>query len=246
VSHGWRLLLRPAGGLLDLLLPPSCSLCGELLDHPGRSICPTCAFGFDPLDEPLCARCGAPLTAGGCPDCLRFEPRAQPIRSGFALGGACLEAVLALKTGRSELAADLAERLAACRSLGPAVAGADRLLPVPLHPRRQRRRGFNQAALLARRLAARLGLRLEPAALVRRRHTPAQRRRDSRAERLRNVHGAFAVRRPERVAGLALCLVDDVVTTGATLTACADALLAAGARSVRAVTLARTLRQHQW
>ncbi len=238
-------MLRPAGGLLDLLLPPSCSLCGELLDHPGRAICPSCAFGFDELSEPLCARCGAPLTAGGCPDCLRFAPRAQPIRSGFALGGTCLEAVLALKAGRSELAADLAERLAGCRTLGPAVAGADRLLPVPLHPRRQHRRGFNQASLLAHRLADRLGLRLEFEALVRRRDTPAQQRRASRAERRRNVHGAFAVRRPVRVAGLALCLVDDVVTTGATLTACAEALLAAGARSVRAVTLARTLRQDQ-
>jgi len=111
---------------------------------------------------------------------------------------------------------------------------------VPLHPRRRRERGFNQAELLARALAARLTRECEPAALVRRRETRPQAGLTAAARR-RNVAGAFAVRRQARVAGRLVVLVDDVVTTGATVAACAHALRAAGAREVRLVSAARVV-----
>jgi ComF family protein len=163
---------------------------------------------------------------------------------GFSFGpyeGALRTLVLELKyRSRQRVARHLAELLArdpACRTL--AEPGA-LLVPVPLHPCRRRERGFNQAELLALALAARLARACEPAVLVRRRETRPQAGLTAAARR-RNVAGAFAVRRQARVAGRLVVLVDDVVTTGATVQACAQALRAAGAREVRLVSAARVV-----
>jgi ComF family protein len=112
------------------------------------------------------------------------------------------------------------------------------LVPVPLHPRRLRERGFNQSELLAHALGRRSGLVVAPDALVRRKETPPQTGLTASARRS-NVSGAFAVRRRSQVAGRVVVLVDDVVTTGATARACAAALRAAGTTEVRLVTAAR-------
>jgi ComF family protein len=112
------------------------------------------------------------------------------------------------------------------------------VLPVPLHRRRERQRGFNQAALLAERVAAVAGARLGGRNCVRVRDTAPQTGLRG-AERRKNVRGAFAVPRPEKVRGLRLLLVDDVLTTGATADSCARALLAAGAKGIWVLTLAR-------
>jgi ComF family protein len=116
-------------------------------------------------------------------------------------------------------------------------AGAD-LVPVPLHPRRRRERGFNQAELLALALARGTGLEVSPGLLVRRRDTSSQAGL-SAASRRRNVTGAFAARHRPRLVGRTLVLVDDVITTGATAAACARVLKQAGAAEVRLVTVAR-------
>jgi ComF family protein len=118
------------------------------------------------------------------------------------------------------------------------VATSDVLVAVPLHPRRLRERGFNQAALLAQELASRADRPCCPDALVRRLDTAPQAGL-SAAERRRNVRAAFAVRRKASVHGRTVTLVDDVVTTGATALACGRELLAAGAREVRLVSVAR-------
>jgi ComF family protein len=112
------------------------------------------------------------------------------------------------------------------------------LIPVPLHPRRRRARGYNQAEWLAAELARRAGLELAPAALVRRADTPPQTGLSAAARRA-NMRGAFAVRQRARVCGRVVVVVDDVLTTGATVLACALALSGAGAREVRLLTLAR-------
>lgn len=153
-------------------------------------------------------------------------------------GGPLATAIQRLKFGdRSDLARPLGEllrRLALERALE-----ADVLVPVPLHPRRLAARGYNQSALLARRLAKTLDAQVDTASLVRRADGRAQLAL-SRSERQANLVGAFAVTDPRALFGRRVALVDDVVTTGATAAACADALLAAGASRVTVVALART------
>src|SRR5690606_39095563 len=123
-------------------------------------------------------------------------------------------------------------------SVEPRLDDVDLVLAAPLHWRRRRDRGFNQAGMLAARAARAWGLPFDPIALERTKATPPQAGL-TRAERLANVRGAFRVRNPQAVAGRGIVLVDDVMTTGATLDACARALKRAGARTVTAVTLAR-------
>jgi ComF family protein len=140
--------------------------------------------------------------------------------------------------GRRRVAARLAELLLAAPRATAVFGAGSVLVPVPLHPRRRRERGFNQAELLARELAVRVGLVLSAAALVRRKDTPPQTGLSAAARRS-NVEGAFAVRRRAQVAGRAVVLVDDVLTTGATARACVRVLREAGASEVRVVTAAR-------
>jgi ComF family protein len=136
------------------------------------------------------------------------------------------------------VAARLAEELlSAAPTRGLLEEGAV-LVPVPLHPRRRRERGYNQSELLARELGARTGLEVAARALVRRVDTPPQAGL-SAAGRRRNVAGAFAVRRRTRVAGRVVILLDDVLTTGATALACARILREAGAAEVRLLSVAR-------
>jgi ComF family protein len=132
----------------------------------------------------------------------------------------------------------VAEELLADAAVRATLSGAHVLVPVPLHPRRRRERGFNQSGLLARALARPLGLRVAEDALARRQDTPPQTGLTA-AQRRANVARAFVVRRRPAVAGRIVVLVDDVLTTGATARACARALVAAGATEVRLVTAAR-------
>jgi ComF family protein len=142
--------------------------------------------------------------------------------------------------GHRRVATRLADALLAEPTSQAVLAGADALVPVPLHPRRQRERGFNQAELIAAALARRTGLALLASALVRRKDTTTQTGLSAAARR-DNVRGAFAVRRRAQIAGRRLVLVDDVLTTGATAEACARVLREAGAVEVRLLALARAL-----
>jgi ComF family protein len=140
--------------------------------------------------------------------------------------------------GRRRVAARLAEVLLALPAVRDVLARGAVLVPVPLHPRRRRERGFNQAELLAREVGRRARLPVAPSALVRRKDTVAQAGLSAAARR-RNVRGAFAVRRRAAVAGKVVVLVDDVLTTGATASACASLLRDAGASEVRLLAVAR-------
>lgn len=218
--------MRPVGRLLDLALPPACAGCGA----EGEPLCRTCRPA---LDVRLLLPPGTPLgLPDGPPDPLVRLEWCAP----FA--GVVRQALHALKyAGERRLAQPLGEAVAArwARSGG----GGDLLVPVPVHASRRRERGYDQAELLAAAAAQRLRVPMLPA-VERIRATTAQYRLDRR-HRATNVATAFAVRPGDerRVCGREVVLVDDVVTTGATLAATANALLAAGALSVAAITVAR-------
>jgi len=186
------------------------------------------------IAPPRCAACDAPvdLRAVFCAACAATL-RPGDARAAFVYGGAVATAITRFKyERRPDLARPLAHLLMrVTRAIDP----PDLVVPVPLHPSRLAERGYNQAALLARPVAADFGARFAPTALVRTRDTPHQAHLD-RAARAANVDGAFGVRRDVRARDV--LVIDDVVTTGATVRACMRALLDAGAARVRAVAVA--------
>ena len=219
--------------LIDLVLPPRCGGCRRA----GTWFCPSCDSASRRLEEPICRRCGAEVESArpdcGCSARLRSLTR---VRSAVAYEGPVERAVQRFKyEGCRPLAGPLA-LLIAERMLVEGLPG-DEVLAVPLHPRRLATRGYNQSELLARELRRRLAMSVPSGRLERLRDTPAQVGQDRR-RRLENVHGAFAWSGPH-LRGRPLLLVDDVVTTGATLEACACALKQAGAGSVVGLTVAR-------
>jgi len=232
-----------ADALMAVLLAPTCAACDTPLDSPTRGpVCGTCWLRIVTITPPVCETCGEPLPSWRiisieqrrCARCRRRRTALSSARAIGAYDGALRDIIHALKYDRRR---SLAEPLAARLRIHGAdvLAGADVAVPVPLHRSRRRRRGFNQAADLARHL----GLPLADA-LRRTRPTPSQMDLPA-ARRHANVRGAFALRRRHDVAGCCVVLVDDVSTTGATLEACAGVLLDAGAREVRALTVARAV-----
>ncbi len=227
---------------LDLLFPPRCVACSQ----GGSWFCSACQASVERLAPPICSHCGRPISEDGraiqtpsgrlCFQCQTTPLPLDSIRSVAVHDGAIRQAIHHLKyRRRRELAGALGQLLA---SIGQEErAPADLVVPVPLHATRQRERGYNQAALLARGLVAYVPLALNETDLVRTRDTAPQVGLKA-SQRKSNVHDAF-VWRGASLDNACVLLVDDVCTTGATLGACALALRRAGARSVRARTLSR-------
>jgi competence protein ComFC len=232
--------------LVELLVFPSyCRLCREILDEPGeRIVCRECLARLAPREGPVCPVCGRFYESPGeehlCRRCLESRPAFSVHRSCGTYGGALKDVILLFKYRKYAPLSSPLGRFAEL-SLGSEARlweGADFLVPVPLHRARRRERGFNQSKLLARELARPRRLPVLTGSLVKLRNAPPQ--AGLRAtDRERNVIGAYAVRRPERVRGWTLVLVDDVTTTGATLRECARVLMEAGAKEVRVITLAQ-------
>lgn len=238
---GW--LMAPVQRVIDLVLPPRCPACGVLVDGDDR-FCAACFADLLFLGPPQCQACGVPLAheadaAARCGECLADPPPFDIARAPLAYGGPARTLVLALKHGRRLHLARMMAR-AMLVAAGPQPAAAV-VVPVPLHRGRLWRRGFNQAALIARALARQRGWALAVDALERVRATRSTRGL-TRRQRLKVAAGAFRVARPAAIKGQAVVLVDDVMTTGATARACAAALKRAGARHVMVLTYARTLR----
>lgn len=222
-----------ARAALDLLFPPRCVICKRI----GQELCPGCVAEFRPIGDSVCRICGEPrVMLGLCARCAANPPAYKQISSAYRFDGGIRKAVHVLKyNGRRGLAAPLA---AAAAQRIPAPNQAVAVCPVPLYPARQAERGYNQARLLAVELASCWGLMCLPEEALRRiRSTNSQVGLDY-DERQSNMCSAFSSE-PALVSGSTVLLVDDVCTTGATMNACTEALLAAGALSVVGVTLAR-------
>lgn len=234
-----------ASPLLDLLLPHRCISCAKILAAEG-ALCTDCWNDIAFVSAPVCQCCGVPFELGEmedlhCRDCLQKMPEFDRARSAFLYDEASRQLLLAFKHGdRTDLAPHLGrfmERL--IRDLDPM---PDLITPVPLHRWRLLRRQYNQAALLAENLAQASGLEYH-SDLVRRHRATKSQGHLSPGARQRNLRNAFDIRARDHayVADKHILLVDDVLTTGATLNACASTLKQAGAASVQAVTLARAL-----
>ncbi|MGE5173933.1 MAG: ComF family protein [Betaproteobacteria bacterium] len=234
--------------ILGLLLPSSCSYCRSPIGDSGIPyFCSSCWADFAPLVGPLCPTCGRPfespetlLHSPGhlCRACRQSPPKFDQALAVGQFEGPLREAIHQYK-------------YRPCRSLGKPLgewmaegvrllANIDMVMPVPLHPKRLKQRGFNQALLLAYRMSERHKVPLLCDNLIRMRATRPQVELKG-DERIKNVEGAFTLRQPSKVTGKSVVLVDDVFTTGATMNECAAVLKQAGATQVTAFTLARTI-----
>jgi ComF family protein len=236
--------------LAAVLAPAPCRLCDKPLLNASRvPICPECLASFVPIRDPMCHCCGRPFPAivmqhadappPQCRLCRENTFAFERARSFGVYDTALHNAILLLKYEEvTRLGFWFAERLAEVVAREPELFRADVVVPVPLHPARQRERGYNQAELIARPLAKRLGIKRGSYLLMRTKPRPA-RLVLSRKEHWESVRGAYATRKGLRVDKLRVLLVDDVMTTGATLDACSRALMRAGAASVVGLTVAR-------
>jgi len=240
--------LRPgriAAAALDLLLPPTCILCSAPVDAPGL-LCGECFGQLHMIGEPCCQCCGTPFElawhaaeGGLCQRCVDAPPSFERARAALTYDNASRRLVLPFKHGdRTDFAAVLARMMAQAGT--KLLREADVLVPVPLHRRRLFVRRYNQAALLARGLGSIAGRPALVDALVRWQVTRTLDGR-SAAERRDEVSGVFAVRprRADLLEGRRVLLIDDVMTSGATTSACAECLLAAGAAAVDVLTAVR-------
>ena len=217
---------------LNLLFPPRCGGCGKY----GSFLCSACETSLPPLRPPYCKVCAQPAPPGViCWECFNAPPIIDGIRAPFIMEGTIRECIHSLKYHNLRaMAPTLASLLA--RWLETNAVPGDVLVPVPLHKRRLRSRGYNQSDLLAKELGKIAGLPVLDGVLVRTRETPPQVSL-AREERARNVEGSFQCTADVR--GLRANILDDVVTTGSTMSACSGALRAGGAEAVWGLALAR-------
>lgn len=229
---------------LDLLYPRVCGGCGGDAEAGGGHLCWTCRADIHVIAPPHCGRCGNPVEGRidhvyECFHCVDTSPQFDFARSAVRFEGVIMSLVHDFKYHQALwLEEELTDLLQACVHTHYSEFSFDAVCAVPLHHARRRERGFNQAELLGSRLAGRIGLPFWSAGLIRSRDTGTQTHLTAR-KRLSNVKDAFEAGPAVRWRGKRLLLVDDVMTTGATVSSCAGALKAAGAASVHVVTLAR-------
>ena len=226
-------LARLGRTALDLLFPSRCLGCGK----EGDLICPVCLCTLPGITPPVCRRCGTPQPGDKpCPACLSHQHNIDGIRSPFRFEGVIRQAIHQFKYNNLRyIARPLAELLSNYLVANPIPGGV--LVPVPLHSRRLRERGYNQSQLLARELGKLVGLPVTADCITRQRQVALQTRATSVSQRRSNVANAFTCHGDLR--DKKIILIDDVATSGATLDACAAALKSAGAGSVWGLTIAR-------
>ncbi len=220
---------------LDWLFPPHCGGCG----YTGQRWCMDCQANIHLLQSGVCLKCGEPLPTGNtCQRCLHQPPVNQQLRSLAAFDGTLREAIHKLKYNR-DMGLGEALSLPLIKFICELGWHFELVLPVPLSKERLRQRGYNQSSLLAYPIALFYNRPFVPNALRRVRDTPSQVGL-SASQRLVNVKGAFRASE-ELVKSKSVLVIDDVTTTGATMQACSQAILQAGAKEVFGLTLARAV-----
>lgn len=238
------------GSFLDRLapffLPPQCGCCGDFLEEGTQGICPRCLSTVHWIRPPFCSICGVPfLTPESenhpCGACLTRQNHFAQARAVASYDGSLQKMIHRWKyQGKSHLTSLFGDWLRDGLMLHWSLSSFDLILPVPLHVKRLRERGFNQALLLAKALSRRTGIPYGKKVLRKKRATHPQVNL-SRREREREIRGAFFVKDPAEIEGKRILLVDDVFTTGATVNECSKVLRAEGASDVHVLTLGRTL-----
>jgi len=237
--------------LLDVIYPPRCAVCGAFLmdtrmyfaEDP-LPFCDACRGDIHPIVSPLCTICGIPFFSKAqedhpCGECLNVKPHYDTLSAPYVYEGTVLNAICGLKYGgKTFLANALGPLLAQFAEKRFSDVRIDLAMPVPLHKKRLRERGFNQSLLLARHVAEALAVKLDFMSLRRIKYTPPQTGL-TRKERHRNIRGAFQLENASAMRDKSVLLVDDVATTGSTLNACAKALKQAGTQSIYCLALAR-------
>lgn len=229
--------------VVSLLYPPGCTICGKSI-RANEYLCDQCETKAVRIVAPFCQKCSEPFEGSitntfACANCAHRTIHFDAAVSAYRGRGIVRQIIHEFKYGHQ-----IHLRHLVARWLNHALdderlrqSHFDVIVPVPLHPARQRERGFNQASLLAELLSAQTAIPFKPL-LERTRYTTTQTALD-RSERMENLHNAFRLRKNADVRGLRVLLVDDVLTTGSTLNECARILKRAGAFSVHAATAAR-------
>ena len=230
----------------DFFLPQVCIFCGsEGIDHGRYPVCGRCLEGFLPILPPICPRCGIPLGASSdshlCGECIQSPPPFEKAWSLFIFNKNARDLIHLLKFHGNLATLSVVEFLMSERmNLEDLKRDLDVLVPVPMDREGLRRRGYNQALMMAECLSKISSIPVDRYHLIKSRETQPQVGL-TRAQRKRNIQGAFSVADKKSFRGKAILLMDDVYTTGATVRACSKALLEAGARSVRVLTFARVV-----
>lgn len=234
-----------SSAFLDFLFPPSCPVCGQSVSEHGQ-LCAACWNQIDWISDPKCAKCGYPFPANLeyngrtlCPNCIAKKTKLDWLRSACVYDEASRNIILPFKHN-----ARLQYQNAMSRAMFALLREIPKrdltVMPIPLAARRLWVRGYNQAALLARPIAKHLGTKIDYDSVFRK-HTPDMGHKNA-AMRRQNIAGVFSIRRPDKIRGRAILLVDDVYTTGATMGELARVLKKAGAAWVGAITFCRVVR----
>ncbi|MFO7983604.1 MAG: ComF family protein [Desulfuromonadales bacterium] len=242
----WSAINGTVRDLFNVLLPPCCPLCKEETGDIPAAFCPTCAAGIRPITSPCCPCCALPYPGEIihdhlCEECLRKKPSYERVLAGAHYDGSLREAI-----HRFKYRGDIGLESALARTVGESFArdildfSPDLMIPVPLHVGRLRERTYNQAQLLALRLGKMLTIPVDSRLLQRTRATDSQQRLSGRARRA-NLRGAFEG--ADELAQRRILLIDDVMTTGATVEECSREMMRCGAESVLVAVLARSAGQ---
>ena len=231
---------------LNFLFPPVCLFCEVGLQSHEKIACSICMEDVEEIEDPFCKRCGIPLSDDGsitkdCGWCRQIVPDVKILRSAFKFGGLVENIVHNFKyNGWTGLSSLMAAGMYKVLSENKGLQGIDLIIPVPLHSVRKRERGYNQSELLSKELSKLSGIETEVNLLKRIRNTPSQTKLNFE-QRKANVGGAFRLKDSDEVKGANVLLIDDVLTTGSTVSACAEVLLDAGAGEVSILTYARAV-----